>query len=145
MRAACGSRSTTNTCAPSSARAAPRLSTVVVLPTPPFWLATAICRGIAHEYSMKNSQRESDNREGIVRLRDASSTSYRPPRYSVALPSGLTLVSRLPLQKSTDFQNLQIAIRPFRKSVPSCRNYVLKPAVVPCCRLSYRATVTQML
>src|SRR3954463_11903951 len=30
---------------PSSARQAPRLMHVVVLPTPPFWLATAITRG----------------------------------------------------------------------------------------------------
>src|SRR5436305_2179455 len=40
-----GSRSTTKTRYPSSARAAPRLTAVVVLPTPPFWLATAMKRG----------------------------------------------------------------------------------------------------
>src|SRR5438270_271378 len=37
---ACGSRSTSRTRTPS-ARYAPRLTAVVVLPTPPFWLATA--------------------------------------------------------------------------------------------------------
>ena len=41
----CGSRSITRTRNPSSARAAPRLTDVVVLPTPPFWLATASTRG----------------------------------------------------------------------------------------------------
>jgi hypothetical protein len=39
---ACGSRSTSRTFFPSSARAALRLIEVVVLPTPPFWFATAI-------------------------------------------------------------------------------------------------------
>src|SRR4051794_30792005 len=37
----CGSRSTTRTRYPSSASAAPRLTAVVVLPTPPFWFAIA--------------------------------------------------------------------------------------------------------
>src|SRR5712692_8038320 len=39
---ACGSRSTSRIGWPSSANAAPRLIAVVVLPTPPFWLTTAI-------------------------------------------------------------------------------------------------------
>src|SRR3954463_6934001 len=34
----------TRTRRPASARAAPRLTAVVVLPTPPFWLATAMIR-----------------------------------------------------------------------------------------------------
>jgi hypothetical protein len=34
----------TSTFFPSSARAAPRLTAVVLLPTPPFWLATAMIR-----------------------------------------------------------------------------------------------------
>src|ERR671934_1432833 len=38
----CGSRSTTRTRLPRPASAAPRLTAVVVLPTPPFWLAIAI-------------------------------------------------------------------------------------------------------
>src|SRR6056297_2391064 len=41
----CGSRSTISTRAPESASAAPRLIVVVVLPTPPFWLAIAMMRG----------------------------------------------------------------------------------------------------
>jgi hypothetical protein len=40
----CGSRSTTSTRYPMSARAAPRLTAVVDLPTPPFWLAIAMTR-----------------------------------------------------------------------------------------------------
>src|SRR5688500_19750306 len=42
-----GSRSTTSVRYPSSARQAPRFTDVVVLPTPPFWLATASTRGRA--------------------------------------------------------------------------------------------------
>ena len=41
----CGSRSTTRTRCSFSASAAPRFTVVVVLPTPPFWLATAMTRG----------------------------------------------------------------------------------------------------
>src|SRR5262245_64781385 len=41
---ACGSRSSTQTRWPHSARAAARLTAVVVLPTPPFWLMIAIRR-----------------------------------------------------------------------------------------------------
>src|ERR1700732_4830761 len=40
-----GSRSTISTCSPVAASAVPRLIAVVVLPTPPFWLATASTRG----------------------------------------------------------------------------------------------------
>src|ERR1700722_11938435 len=42
--APCGSKSTRSTRRPCSARAAPRLIVVVVLPTPPFWLQTATVR-----------------------------------------------------------------------------------------------------
>jgi hypothetical protein len=38
----CGSKSTSKTLRPVSARAAPRLIVVVVLPTPPFWLQSAM-------------------------------------------------------------------------------------------------------
>ena len=41
----CGSRSMISVRWPSSARQAPTLMVVVVLPTPPFWLATAMTRG----------------------------------------------------------------------------------------------------
>src|SRR5580704_12568961 len=43
-RAPWGSKSTSRTRRPNSARAAPRLIVVVVLPTPPFWLQTATTR-----------------------------------------------------------------------------------------------------
>src|SRR5476649_944849 len=42
----CGSRSIKSTRLPASTRPAARLTLVVVLPTPPFWLATARMRGI---------------------------------------------------------------------------------------------------
>ena len=41
----CGSRSMISTSSPIAARAVPRLMAVVVLPTPPFWLARARMRG----------------------------------------------------------------------------------------------------
>src|SRR5690554_7737697 len=41
----CGSRSRSSTRRPILASAAPRLIAVVVLPTPPFWLAMAMIRG----------------------------------------------------------------------------------------------------
>src|SRR3954465_9954461 len=41
----CGSRSTIRTFSPIAASAVPRLIAVVVLPTPPFWLARARTRG----------------------------------------------------------------------------------------------------
>src|SRR5262245_54174570 len=41
----CGSRSMMRTSSPIAAKAVPRLIAVVVLPTPPFWLASAITRG----------------------------------------------------------------------------------------------------
>src|SRR5580704_9469166 len=41
----CGSRSMIKTSSPMAASAVPRLIAVVVLPTPPFWLATASTRG----------------------------------------------------------------------------------------------------
>src|SRR5690349_12280019 len=42
----CGSRSRTSVGSPTAARAVPRLMAVVVLPTPPFWLATTKTRGL---------------------------------------------------------------------------------------------------
>src|SRR5262249_19526409 len=41
----CGSRSRMRTVSPMAASAVPRLMAVVVLPTPPFWLAIARTRG----------------------------------------------------------------------------------------------------
>src|SRR5512147_1880913 len=40
----CGSASTSSTFSPTAASAVPRLMAVVVLPTPPFWLATTSTR-----------------------------------------------------------------------------------------------------
>src|SRR5947207_14546034 len=40
----CGSRSTTSTRCPAALSAVARLTAVVVLPTPPFWLAIAMIR-----------------------------------------------------------------------------------------------------
>src|SRR5258708_21995885 len=42
----CGSRSISSTCSPTAARAVARLIAVVVLPTPPFWLAIAKSCGV---------------------------------------------------------------------------------------------------
>src|SRR5690348_3718675 len=53
-----GSRSTTSTWVPCSARHAARLTAVVVLPTPPFWLAMVITRqdgGRGHSLSVSPS------------------------------------------------------------------------------------------
>src|SRR5579859_4017901 len=44
VAAACGSRSMSSTRRPRTASSAPRLTVVVVLPTPPFWLAMAMMR-----------------------------------------------------------------------------------------------------
>jgi len=43
----CGSRSMISTLSPTAASAVPRLMAVVVLPTPPFWLAMARMRATA--------------------------------------------------------------------------------------------------
>src|SRR3981081_1223799 len=43
----CGSRSMMSTRSPMAASAVPRLIAVVVLPTPPFWLASEMMRGAA--------------------------------------------------------------------------------------------------
>src|SRR5262245_49031347 len=48
----CGSRSTISTRSPIAASAVPRLIAVVVLPTPPFWLASASTRGILASFVM---------------------------------------------------------------------------------------------
>src|SRR5687767_12127257 len=44
VRCACGSRSMRQTFWPASASAAPRLTVVVVFPTPPFWFINAMIR-----------------------------------------------------------------------------------------------------
>src|SRR5512134_1573175 len=47
----CGSRSTSSTCLPQAARAVARLIAVVVLPTPPFWLAMARTRALRLKFA----------------------------------------------------------------------------------------------
>src|SRR3984957_222756 len=44
----CGSQSTSSVFTSAAAKEAAKLMAVVVLPTPPFWLATAITRPINH-------------------------------------------------------------------------------------------------
>src|ERR1041385_1685438 len=50
----CGSRSTRSTRRPARARAAARLTLVVVLPTPPFWLTTASTCGTSAIHATKH-------------------------------------------------------------------------------------------
>src|SRR5512138_459306 len=45
----CGSMSITSVGAPTAAKAVPRLIAVVVLPTPPFWLAITRTRGLVSD------------------------------------------------------------------------------------------------
>src|SRR5437867_2330618 len=52
----CGSRSTTRTRFPASARHAPRLTAVVLLPTPPFWLAMAMIRAVRTLSAFRDSR-----------------------------------------------------------------------------------------
>src|SRR3569833_2021505 len=47
----CGSESTSSTFSPTAARAVPRLIAVVVLPTPPFWLATTRTRKLRSDFA----------------------------------------------------------------------------------------------
>ena len=51
-----GSMSITRVGSPMAARAVPRLMAVVVLPTPPFWLATTRTRGLGGGVFMKGDQ-----------------------------------------------------------------------------------------
>src|SRR5262245_34176622 len=52
----CGSRSMMSTRSPIAASAVPRLIAVVVLPTPPFWLASARIRGFVSVMTMLSMQ-----------------------------------------------------------------------------------------
>src|SRR5678815_2906328 len=47
----CGSASISSTFSPTAARAVPRLMAVVVLPTPPFWLATTSTRNARSDFA----------------------------------------------------------------------------------------------
>src|SRR6202023_366761 len=77
----CGSRSMMSTSSPMAASAVPRLIAVVVLPTPPFWLATTSVRGPRDCGSIgmaKLPDREDDaGRIGATRLLP----HLHPPRF----------------------------------------------------------------
>src|SRR6185437_8900477 len=53
----CGSRSNSKTFLSAAAKAVARLTAVVVLPTPPFWLAMAIMRGATAGFASVDSSR----------------------------------------------------------------------------------------
>src|SRR4029078_12255672 len=81
----CGSRSTMSTVSPTAASAVPRLMAVVVLPTPPFWFASAKIRGAAacgRSFSAKDTVgllHHEDHATGIGRARDAFDMHF--PRF----------------------------------------------------------------
>src|SRR5262252_7048847 len=78
----CGSRSTTSTWVPCSARHAARLTAVVVLPTPPFWLAMVITR---HDGGRGHSRSVSPSAASAV---CAGLTGARPAALTVAAGTG---------------------------------------------------------
>ena len=90
----CGSRSITRVRKPSSARQAPRLTVVVVLPTPPFWLAMAITRGSGRPGRLRSTLgsglRRSVGRRATVRIRPAGRCRIggRVRRHGVRLSEG---------------------------------------------------------
>jgi hypothetical protein len=59
----CGSRSTTSTRWPTRARPAARFTVVVVLPTPPFWLATQKMRGRSRRSLRAQADAEADEED----------------------------------------------------------------------------------
>src|SRR5262245_13257236 len=68
----CGSMSRISTLSPMAASAVPRLMAVVVLPTPPFWLATARTRSglIADMSILRFALKVRDAGDAAVRIRD---------------------------------------------------------------------------
>src|SRR5262245_34992939 len=66
----CGSRSITSTCRPTAAKPVARLIAVVVLPTPPFWLAMAMTRAF-RPASLTLTVRPSQAQDGAARVRAA--------------------------------------------------------------------------
>src|SRR3954447_8423235 len=85
----CGSRSTISTFSPIAASAVPRLMAVVVLPTPPFWLARARTRGLTAVSVMRAAPGEAKvlERQVITKIYrfDARRTRTIRPRGSVLL------------------------------------------------------------
>src|SRR5260370_31800431 len=75
----CGSRSMTSTRCSAAASAVARLTAVVVLPTPPFWLATAMMRA-----RRMTSGRVSLLSAGIVTARHPFQTQDDPARVGAA-------------------------------------------------------------
>src|ERR1700685_1486806 len=63
----CGSRSMSRTCSPIAASAVPRLIAVVVLPTPPFWLASTRTRGF-NRFSKKILRKTAKRESGSSRV-----------------------------------------------------------------------------
>src|SRR5450759_2773096 len=91
VRWPCASRSMSNIRCPNSARAAPRFTAVVVLPTPPFCIATAIVRAkIASSLTQGGRdrlRRGCDRACGAVLLQLAAMYGILP---IVTLPGGAT-------------------------------------------------------
>ena len=77
VRFACGSMSTSRTLKPSSASAPARLIAVVVLPTPPFWLAIAITCVKGSPRGLRAARREAGGR------REWGNATPRPNRAPV--------------------------------------------------------------
>src|SRR6266566_4439918 len=86
---ACGSRSTSRVGWPTSAMAAARLMAVVVLPTPPFWLTTAMIGG-ARVANMLGLVSLADPISGVIRRNSSPGWAGWPPR-----------LLRLPRRRST--------------------------------------------
>src|SRR5215469_12000440 len=80
----CGSRSTTSTRLPCRARQAARLTAVVVLPTPPFWLAIVITRQEAGRGQSRSPPPRAANAAWAGLIAGAD----RPPGSSAGVPAG---------------------------------------------------------
>src|SRR5690554_1630388 len=94
----CGSRSTSNTRFGVRASAAARLTAVVVLPTPPFWLATAMMRAMRLVPWFSDASSE----DGAGRRSDRG---LCPPRRRLAEPV-------LAAGAAPDFEEVALGIQP---------------------------------
>src|SRR5690349_21992634 len=85
----CGSRSISSTRCPVAAKAVARLIAVVVLPTPPFWFATAIriMRASAPGPAAAHPGRDDDSGIGVgeARLETKLSLPCLPRRFQFGL------------------------------------------------------------
>ena len=95
----CGSRSMTSTRLPCSASATARLTVLVVLPTPPFWLATVMIRrcGRRGASGARRGAAPAPPRGGLLRDR-ASAPRRRRRIVSVERPRGALGVRRRPIR-----------------------------------------------